>query len=142
MKSIKNYYFAICLVISGATFGQIRFDSCFVYKGVEAKDVKETDLLYEFFQLSGSKYGTDKLSNADMQTLNTAVNRATNMTFALPKLPASAFFMRCHTKEVLYGFAVIADKHLMIDAVRNVKLVFENKEDIEFLNRLEKTYSK
>lgn len=139
---MKNIFFAICLFMSGASFSQIQFDSCFVYKGVESKDIKETELLYEFFQLSGSTYSTVKLSTADMQMLNTAVNRATNMTFSIPKLPASAFFMRCHTKKVLYGFAVVADKHVMIDAVRNVKLVFENKEDIEFLNRLEKTYSK
>jgi len=139
---MKKIYLAICLSLQLFSFGQIQFDSCFVYKGVEQKDIKENELLYEFFQLSGSSYNTNKLSPAEIQTLNTAINRATNMTFSVPKLPANVFFMRCHAKKVLYGFAVVADKHLMIDAARNVKLVFENKEDVEFLNSLEKTYSK
>ena len=139
---MKNFSIVICLLISAASFGQIQFDSSFVYKGVEQKDIKEADLLYEFFQLSGSSYSTHKLSAADLQTLNTAINRGSNMTFAIPKLPANVFFMRCHAKKVVYGFAVIADKHVMVDAARNVKLVFENKEDIEFLNKLEKNYSK
>ena len=63
------------------------------------------------------------------------------MNFSIPKLPANLVFMKCSSKGVLYGFVLQASKHLMIDVVRNVKLVFENKEDIDFLNRLESQYS-
>lgn len=138
---MKKLSLAICILMQLYSFGQIQFDSCFVYKDVDKKDLKESELLYEFFQLSGGVYGTEKLSAADLQTFNTAINRATNMTFAIPKLPANAVFVKAHSKGVMYGFVLVASKHLMVDAARNVKLVFENPADIEFINRLDATYS-
>jgi hypothetical protein len=139
---MKKICLAFCLLTTAFSFGQIQFDSAYVYKQVEKKELKETDLLYEFFQLSGSTFALDKLSSADLQTLNTAINRATNMTFAIPKLPDNQVFLRCHSKGVLYGFMLMADKHLMIDAGKNVKLVFENKDDIAFINKIFSTYKK
>ncbi len=139
---MKNFCLAILLTISAASFGQIQFDSAYVYKQVEKADLKESELLFEFFQLSGSSYKLEKLSSADLQTLNQAVNRATNMTFSIPKMPANPVFMRCHSKGVLYGFVLLADKHLMIDAARSVKLVFENKDDVAFINKLFAEYKK
>ncbi|MES2679028.1 MAG: hypothetical protein V4635_04045 [Bacteroidota bacterium] len=139
---MKKICLAICLLTSILSFSQIQFDSAFVYKQVEKKDIKEADLLYEFFQLSGSNFALDRLSSTDLSALNIAVNRATNMTFAIPKLPDNQVFMRCHSKGVVYGFMLMADKHLMIDAGRKVKLVFENKDDIMFINKIFTTYKK
>ena len=138
---MKKLCLAICLLQQLISFGQIQFDSCFVYRQVDKKDIKESELLFEFFQLSGSACPVEKLLPVDVQALTDAVNRATNMNFAVSKIPENSVFMRCHSKGVLYGFVVLANKHMMIDAARNVKLVFENTADIDFINRLDETFS-